>query len=65
MLSRIEASLDTVLDGVSDIIAAAEMLGTVHQVKLSCNPRLALLGYKSRFWLVLCEKYLCLKLLYM
>lgn len=56
MLSRIEASLDTVLDGVSDIIAAAEMLGTVHQVKLSCNPRLALLGYKSRFWLVLCEK---------
>lgn len=33
MLSCIEASLDTVLDGVSDIIAAAEMLGVVHQVR--------------------------------
>ncbi|XP_045561741.1 inositol 1,4,5-triphosphate receptor associated 1 isoform X3 [Salmo salar] len=37
MLSRIEASLDTVLDGVSDIIAAAEMLGTVHQEARVCH----------------------------
>uniref|UniRef100_A0A4W5MVP2 Si:ch73-352p18.4 n=1 Tax=Hucho hucho TaxID=62062 RepID=A0A4W5MVP2_9TELE len=37
MLNRIEASLDTVLDGVSDIIAAAEMLGTVHQEARVCH----------------------------
>ncbi|KAK6321074.1 hypothetical protein J4Q44_G00080500 [Coregonus suidteri] len=37
MLSRIEASLDTVLDGVSDIITAAEMLGTVHQEARVCR----------------------------
>eukprot|EP00063_Salmo_salar_P012511 XP_013987346.1 PREDICTED: uncharacterized protein LOC106565119 [Salmo salar] len=36
MLSCIEASLDTVLDGVSDIIAAAEMLGVVHQEARVC-----------------------------
>ncbi|XP_041744515.1 inositol 1,4,5-triphosphate receptor associated 2-like [Coregonus clupeaformis] len=36
MLSCIEASLDTVLDGVSDIIAAAEMLGSVHQEARVC-----------------------------
>ncbi|XP_020337846.2 lymphoid-restricted membrane protein isoform X1 [Oncorhynchus kisutch] len=37
MLSRIEASLDTVLDSVSDIITAAEMLGTVHQEARVCH----------------------------
>ncbi|CDQ74508.1 unnamed protein product [Oncorhynchus mykiss] len=37
MLSRIEASLDTVLDGVSDIITAAEMLGAVHQEARVCH----------------------------
>ncbi|CAB1354086.1 unnamed protein product [Coregonus sp. 'balchen'] len=36
MLSCIEASLDTVLEGVSDIIAAAEMLGAVHQEARVC-----------------------------
>nr|XP_046166668.1 uncharacterized protein LOC124002893 isoform X3 [Oncorhynchus gorbuscha] len=36
MLSCIEASLGTVLDGVSDIIAAAEMLGVVHQEARVC-----------------------------
>nr|XP_029539992.1 lymphoid-restricted membrane protein-like isoform X2 [Oncorhynchus nerka] len=36
MLSCIEASLGTVLDGVSDIITAAEMLGVVHQEARVC-----------------------------
>ncbi|XP_035634269.1 inositol 1,4,5-triphosphate receptor associated 2-like isoform X2 [Oncorhynchus keta] len=36
MLSCIEASLGTVLDGVSDIIATAEMLGVVHQEARVC-----------------------------